>query len=162
MEENFEQQKLLFMKEAIKEAKKAYNKKEAPIGAVIVYGNKIISRGYNLRENKKNSLMHAEIIAINKACKKLKSWRLDECDLYVTLEPCPMCAGAIIQSRIKNIFFGASDIKSGCAESKINLFEKGKFNHNVNVVGHILESECAQLLKDFFTELRNIDKWGKI
>ena len=148
----------VFMKEAIKEAKKAYRKNEVPIGAVIVYKNKIISRGYNLREKKNNSLMHAEIIAINKACKKLKSWRLTECDLYVTLEPCPMCAGAIIQSRIKNIFFGAYDSKGGCVKSRVNLFEEGLFNHNVNVVGSILESECSEILKDFFRKLRKVDK----
>lgn len=151
-----------FMKEALKEAKKAYKKKEVPIGAVIVYKNKIIARGYNLRESKKNSLLHAEIIAISKACKKLKSWRLDECDLYVTLEPCPMCSGAIIQSRIKNIFFGAYDIKSGCANSKVCLFERGLFNHNVNVAGGLLESECAGILKEFFTEIRGFDKNSKI
>ena len=150
----------IFMKEAIKEAKKAYKNREVPIGAVIVYRNKIISRGYNLREKKKNALLHAEIIAINKACRKLKSWRLSECDLYVTVEPCPMCAGAIIQSRIKNIFFGAPDIKAGCAGSKANLFEEGLFNHNVNITGGILESECADLLKDFFHQLRKVDKWG--
>ena len=148
----------VFMKEALKEAKKAYKRKEVPIGAVIVYRNKIIARGYNLRESKKNSLLHAEIIAISKACKKLKSWRLDECDLYVTLEPCPMCAGAIIQSRIKNIFFGAYDSKAGCAKSKAQLFSKGLFNHNVNVAGGILKSECEEILKTFFKELRKFDK----
>lgn len=152
----------IFMKEALKEAKKAYKKKEVPIGAVIVYKNKIIARGYNLRESKNNSLLHAEIIAIEKACKKLKSWRLEECELYVTLEPCPMCSGAIIQSRIKNIFFGAKDPKSGCAISKALLFEPGLFNHNVNVAGGILEGECTQLLKDFFKELRKVDKRKKI
>lgn len=147
-----------FMREAIKEAKKAYKKKEVPIGAVIVYRNKIIARGYNLREKKNNALLHAEIIAINKACKKMKSWRLEECDLYVTVEPCPMCAGAIIQSRIKNVFFGAKDYKGGCSGSRVNLFQKGLFNHNVNVTESILESECAGLLKDFFYELRKVDK----
>jgi len=152
----------VFMKEALKEAKKAYKRKEVPIGAVIVYKNKIVSRGYNLRESKKNSLMHAEIIAISKACKRLKTWRLDECDLYVTLEPCPMCSGAIIQSRIKNIFFGAKDPKGGCVESKVQLFNPGLFNHNVNVAGGLLESECSQLLKDFFLELRKVDKAKKL
>jgi len=152
----------VFMKEAIKEAKKAYKRKEVPIGAVIVYKNKIIARGYNLRESKKNPLLHAEIVAISKACKKLKSWRLDECDLYVTLEPCPMCAGAIIQSRIKNIFFGALDNKAGCVKSKVCLFEEGLFNHNVNFAGGLLESECSQLLKDFFSELRKVDKVKKL
>ena len=151
-----------FMQEALNEAKKAYKKKEVPIGAVIVYKNKIIARGYNLRESKKNSLLHAEIIAIKKACKKLKSWRLDECDLYVTLEPCPMCSGAIIQARIKNIFFGAKDPKAGCVNSKLQLFEPGLFNYNVNVAGGLLESECSQLLKDFFKELRKVDKVKKL
>ncbi len=151
-----------FMREALEEAKKAYKRKEVPIGAVVVYKNKIIARGYNLRESKRNSLLHAEIIAISKACKKLKSWRLEECDLYVTLEPCPMCAGAIIQSRIKNIFFGAYDGKAGCIESKVQLFKSGLFNHDVNVVGGVLESECSQLLKDFFSELRKVDNGKKI
>ena len=151
-----------FMIEALKEAKKAYKRKEVPIGAVIVYKNKIIARGYNLRESKNNSILHAEIIAIKKACKKLKSWRLDECDLYVTLEPCPMCSGAIIQSRIKNIFFGAKDPKAGCVNSKVELFEHGLFNHNVNVSGGLLERECSQLLKDFFKELRKVDKAKKL
>lgn len=154
--------KEFFMREAIKEAKKAYKKKEVPVGAVIVHKNKIIARGYNLREKKNNSLMHAEIIAIGKACKKLKSWRLDDCDLYVTLEPCPMCSGALIQSRIKNIFFGAHDPKSGCVDSKIHMFEHGLFNHNVNVVGNVLNTECSQILKDFFSELRKFDKEKKI
>ena len=150
------------MREALKEAKKAYKRKEVPIGAVIVYKNKIIARGYNLRERKNNSLLHAEIIAISKACKKLKSWRLDECDLYVTLEPCPMCSGAIIQSRIKNVFFGADDPKSGCVKSKAQLFKSGLFNHNVNVVGGLLKSECGELLKEFFRELRKVDNTKKI
>lgn len=151
-----------FMIEALREAKKAYKKKEVPIGAVIVYKNKIISRGYNLRESKNNSLLHAEVIAIKKACKKLKSWRLDECELYVTLEPCPMCSGAIIQSRIKNIFYGAKDPKSGCVNSKVELFKHGLFNHDVNVAGGLLEGECSQLLKDFFKELRKVDKAKKL
>jgi len=151
-----------FMKEALKEAKKAYKKGEVPIGAVVVYRNKIISRGYNLRESKKNSLLHAEIIAINKACRKLKSWRLDECDLYVTLEPCPMCAGAIIEARIKNIFYGAKEPKSGCAISKVSLFKNGLFNHNVNVGQNLMEIECGQILKDFFKELRKVDKMRKM
>ena len=151
-----------FMKEALKEAKKALAKKEVPIGAVIVYRNKIIARGYNLRESKNNSLMHAEIIAINKACKKLNSWRLDECDLYVTLEPCPMCAGAIIQSRIKNVFFGAKDPKSGCVNSKVELFKPNLFNHNVNFAEGLLESECSKILKEFFLELRKVDNPKKL
>jgi len=151
-----------FMKEALKEAQKAYKCKEVPIGAVIVYKNKIIGRGYNLREKKNSALMHAEIVAISKACKKLKSWRLEDCELYVTLEPCPMCAGAIIQSRIKKVFFGAFDKKAGCAGSTFDLFEKGKFNHDVEVTGGVLREDCAALLKTFFKELRKFDKGGNL
>ncbi len=143
-----------FMKEAIKQAKKAEKINETPIGAVIVHKGKIISRGYNKRETKKNCLCHAEIIAIDKACKKLGGWRLPKCDIYVTLEPCPMCAGAIISARIDNLYFGAYDKKSGCAGSSIDLFEKNLFNHNVNVVGGLMENECADILKNFFKRLR--------
>ena len=140
-----------FMKEALRQAKKAADIGETPVGAVIVRGGEIISRGYNRRETKKNALGHAEIIAINKACKKLGGWRLPKCDMYVTLEPCPMCAGAIINSRIENVFFGAFDKKSGSA---VNLFEHGLFNHNVNVSGGIMEKECSEILSAFFKELR--------
>ncbi len=143
----------LFMKEALKEAYKAYNKKEIPIGCVIVRDNKIISRGHNLREKKKNALLHAEVIAINKACKKLKSWRLDDCDIYITLEPCAMCSGAIIQSKIKNTYFGAYDPKTGMAGSRFNVFGI-KFNYEPNVFGGIMEEECSNLIKSFFKELR--------
>ena len=149
------------MKEAIKQAKKAEKIYETPIGAVIVKDGKILARGYNKRETNSNSLCHAEIIAINKACKKLGDWRLEGCELYVTLEPCPMCAGAIIQSRIEKVFFGAYDTKAGCAGSKINMFEKNIFNHNVEVVGGILQKECAEILKLFFKNLRNKKKGGK-
>ena len=143
-----------YMKKALRLAKKAASIGETPVGAVIVHDGRIIARGYNKRETKKNALLHAEIIAIDKACKKLGGWRLPECDMYVTLEPCPMCAGAIINSRIENVYFGAYDEKSGSAGSKINLFEQGLFNHNVNVLGGILESECAEVLTDFFRGLR--------
>lgn len=143
-----------FMREAIKQAKKAASIGETPVGAVIVQDGKIIARGYNKRETKKNALMHAEIIAINKACKKLGGWRLPRCDMYITLEPCPMCSGAIINSRIDNVYFGAYDKKSGCAGSTVNLFENGMFNHSVNIVGGIMENECAQILSSFFRELR--------
>lgn len=146
------------MREAIKQAKKAASIGETPIGAVIVREGKIIARGYNKRETKKNALLHAEVIAINKACKKLGGWRLPECDMYVTLEPCPMCAGAIVNARIENVYFGAYDKKSGCAGSKTNLFESGLFNHDVNVAGGILEKECASILTDFFKNLRKIKK----
>lgn len=143
-----------FMKEALRQAKKAAAIGETPIGAVIVHDGEIISRGYNKRETKKNALLHAEIIAIDKACKKLGGWRLPRCDMYVTLEPCPMCAGAIINSRIENVYFGAFDKKSGCAGSAVNLFENGLFNHNVSVTGGIMENECAGILSDFFRQLR--------
>ena len=143
----------LFMKEALKDAYKAYNKKEIPIGCVIVRDNKIISRRHNLREKKKNALLHAEVIAINKACKKLKSWRLDDCDIYITLEPCTMCSGAILQSKIKNTYFGAYDLKTGMAGSRFNVFGI-KFNYEPNVIGGIMEEECSNLIKSFFKELR--------
>ncbi|MBQ8301123.1 MAG: tRNA adenosine(34) deaminase TadA [Clostridia bacterium] len=146
------------MKEALKQAQKAYDIGETPIGAVIVRDGKIIARGYNKRETKKNALLHAEIIAIDKACKRLGGWRLPGCDMYVTLEPCPMCSGAIINSRIENVYFGAYDKKSGCCGSNINLFEKGLFNHDVNIVGGIMEDECAAMLSSFFKELRKQKK----
>ena len=144
----------VFMKEALRQAQKAEKIDETPIGAVIVHKGKIVARGYNKRETKKNSLCHAEIMAINKASKKLGGWRLPECDIYVTLEPCPMCAGAIISSRIDNLYFGAYDKKSGCAGSVTNLFKKNLFNHNVNVMGGLMEEECARILKTFFKKLR--------
>lgn len=146
--------KELFMREALKEAHKAYKKKEVPVGAVIVHDGKIIARAYNLREKKQNSLYHAEILCINKACKKLHSWRLDECSLYVTLEPCAMCSGAIVQAKIGEIYYGAKDPKGGFCGSKINIFDL-KFNYTPNVVGGILEDECSLILKKFFKELRS-------
>lgn len=150
------------MKEALKQAQKAYDLGETPIGAVIVRDGKIIARGYNKRETKKNALMHAEVIAIDKACRKLGGWRLPRCELYVTLEPCCMCSGAIIQSRIDKVYFGAYDKKSGCFSSVINLFKKDLFNHNVEVVGGIMEDECAQIMKGFFKQLRETKKQNKI
>lgn len=146
------------MREAIKQAKKAASIGETPIGAVIVRDGKIIARGYNKRETKKNALLHAEVIAIDKACKKLGGWRLPKCDMYVTLEPCPMCAGAIVNARIENVYFGAYDKKSGCAGSKTDLFEQGLFNHDVNVRGGFMEEECAAILTNFFKELRKKKK----
>lgn len=143
------------MREAIRQARKAASIGETPVGAVIVRDGEIIARGYNKRETKKNALLHAEINAIDKACKKLGGWRLPRCDMYVTLEPCPMCAGAIVNARIDNLYFGAYDSKSGCAGSKINLFEAGLFNYYVNVSGGIMEEECAGLLTAFFRELRS-------
>lgn len=147
-----------FMKEAIKQAQKAASIGETPIGAVIVQDGRIIARGYNKRETKKNALLHAEIIAIDKACRKLGGWRLPRCDMYVTLEPCPMCSGAIINARIDNVYFGAYDKKSGCAGSAANLFESGMFNHDVSVTGGIMEKECARILSDFFKDLRKKKK----
>ena len=146
------------MKAALNEAKKAYLKGEVPVGAVIVYNEKIIARGHNTRELKQSVLGHAEINAITKASKKIGSWRLEDCSIYVTLEPCSMCSGAIIQSRIKDLYFGAYDLKTGAAGSVFNLFDY-PFNHKVNVCGGILENECSQIIKDFFKELRqkNVD-----
>ena len=144
-----------FMLEAIKQAKKAAAIGEMPIGAVVVRDGEIISRGYNRRETKKNALLHAEITAIDRACKKLGGWRLPGCSLYVTLEPCPMCAGAILNARIENLYFGAYDEKSGCAGSAVSLLDMGLLNHSVNTEGGVLAETCAGLLKDFFHKLRN-------
>lgn len=143
-----------FMNEALKQAQKAFEKDEVPVGAVIVYKGKIIARGYNQKENKNDATMHAEIVALKKAYKKLGTWRLNECDIYVTLEPCAMCAGAIIQSRMHNLIFGAYDLKGGCVTSKFDLFAKDKFNHNVNVISGCMENECSKILKDFFQAKR--------
>ena len=143
-----------FMKKALLEANKAYAKGETPIGAVIVKDGKVIARGHNLRESKKNALCHAEIIALSKACKKLGGWRLFECDMYVTLEPCLMCSGAIVQSRIKNLYFGAYDEKGGAVGSLIDIPALPGVTQRVNTKGGILKDECSSLLKDFFKELR--------
>ncbi len=145
-----------FMRAAIKEAEKAEKIWETPVGAVIVQNGKIIARGYNKRETKKNALMHAEIIAIDKACKKLGGWRLPECDIYVTLEPCPMCCGAIIQARINNVYFGAYDEKSGCLGSACDLSEV--LPHKIKYSGGILKTECEHILKNFFKKLRKREK----
>lgn len=143
-----------FMMEAIKQAKKAYILGEVPVGAVIVKDGKIIARAYNEKEIKNDTTKHAEIIAIQKASRKLNSWRLTECDLYVTLEPCAMCAGAIIQSRLRNVYIGAMDSKTGCCGSVCNLFNDYEFNHHVNFESGICKEQCSQILKDFFKELR--------
>ena len=143
------------MREAIKVAKRAGRMGEMPVGAVIVRNGEIISRGGNRRETKKNALLHAEITAIDKACKKLGGWRLQGCEMYVTLEPCPMCAGAILNSRIEKLYFGASDPKSGCTGSKLNLLDMNICNFKTEVTGGIFEDECARLIKDFFRTLRN-------
>ena len=146
-----------FMKEALKEAKKALKKNEVPIGAVIVKDNLVISRGHNLRETKMNSLNHAEIIAIDKACKKIKNFRLEDCDIYVTIEPCVMCAGAIIQSRIRKVIFGATDEKYGAVVSIAEMFNL-KSNHKVEFEQGILKEECSQIIKEFFKNLRKNKK----
>ena len=143
-----------FMKKALAQARVAYRKNETPIGAVIVKDGKVIARAHNRRETGKNALYHAEILAINKACKKLGGWRLFECDMYVTLEPCLMCAGAIVQSRIRNLYFGAYDKKGGGVGSLVDIPSLEGVTQKVNTRGGILEEECSSLLKDFFKNLR--------
>ena len=142
------------MNEALKEARKSFKKGETPIGAVIVYKNEIIARAHNLRESKKDVTYHAEVLAIKKACKKLKSWRLEDCDIYVTLEPCIMCAGAIIQSRMRGCYYGAKNDRFGAHTGPLNLFE-AKYNHKVEVKGGILKEQCSKLMSSFFKEIRN-------
>ncbi len=144
------------MQYALKEARKAYEKAEAPIGAIIVKDGKIISRAHNLRESKIDATAHAEIIAIKKACKKLGGWRLGDCDMYVTLEPCAMCAGAIIQARIRRVVIGAIDSKAGAGGSVVDLFGVEGFNHKVEVVPGVMQGECSAILKDFFRNLRQV------
>lgn len=146
------------MKEALKEAKKAFNKNEIPVGCVIVLDDQIIARGHNLRQTKKSVLGHAEIIAIQKANKKLDSWILENCTMYVTLEPCSMCAGAILQSRIKRLVFGAYEPKHGACGSIINILDNNEFNHQVEVTSNVLENESSTLLKNFFQILRQKHK----
>ncbi len=150
-----------YMKEALKQAKKAYALGEVPIGCVIVHEGKIIGRGYNRRNTDKNTLSHAEITAINKASKKIGDWRLEECTLYVTLEPCQMCAGAIIQARIPQVVMGCMNPKAGCGGSILNILEHPSFNHQALVTRGILESECSEMLKKFFAELRIRNKEEK-
>lgn len=149
-----EEKDIKFMKEAIKQAKKAYNIEEVPIGCVIVQEDKIIARGYNKRNTKKNTLAHAEMIAIEKACKKLGDWRVENCTMYITLEPCPMCAGAIVQARIPRVVIGTRNQKAGCAGSVLNLLQVQEFNHQVELTEGILQEECSQMMKDFFREMR--------
>ena len=143
-----------YMKEALKEAVKAYNKGEIPVGAVIVKDDKIIARAHNQKEEKKDTTKHAEILAIQKASKKLKAWRLQDCEMYVTLEPCSMCAGALIQARVKKVIIGTMDEKTGACGSVLNLLGDYKFNHKVEVETGILKENCEKLLKDFFKTLR--------
>lgn len=143
---------------AIEEAKKAFNKKEVPIGAIIVKDNEVIARAHNLRETSKNATSHAELIAIQDACNLLGGWRLTDCILYVTIEPCPMCAGAILQSRIKKVVIGAMDAKAGACGSILNLLNNPKFNHQTEIETGVLEEECSQLMKKFFKCLREKHK----
>ena len=143
-----------YMSAALAQAVKAYKIKEVPIGCVIVHDNKIIARGYNRRNTDKTTLGHAEITAIRRASKVLGDWRLEECTMYVTLEPCQMCAGAIVQARIPRVVIGSMNPKAGCAGSIMNLLQVDKFNHQVEIEKGILEEECSSLLKDFFRNLR--------
>lgn len=150
-----------FMKQAVKQAKKAYDKLETPIGCVIAYEDKVIARGYNKRNMKKNTLAHAEILAINKASKVLGDWRLEDCTMYVTLEPCPMCAGAIVQARIPRVVIGSMNPKAGCAGSVLNLLQQDGLNHQVEITKGVLAEECSGLMTSFFRELRKKEKRKK-
>ena len=145
-----------FMKEALKEAQKAYKKLEVPVGAIIVKDGKIVARAHNLKETKNDTTKHAEILAIEKASKKLSNWRLIDCEMYVTLEPCPMCAGAIVNSRIKKVNIGAMDEKTGACGSKLNLLQDFNFDTKVDMESGILENECRKLLQKFFVALRKL------
>lgn len=143
-----------YMREALKQAKKAYRLGEVPIGCVIVYKDKIIGRGFNQRNSKKTTLAHAEIAAIRKASKIIGDWRLEDCTMYVTLEPCQMCSGAIVQARIKRVVIGTMNPKAGCAGSILNLLQMKEFNHQAEITGGVMEKECMTILQEFFRELR--------
>lgn len=149
-----EKQDIKYMKEAVKQAKKAYALGEVPIGCVIVYEDKIIGRGYNRRTIDKNTLAHAELQAIRKASRKMNDWRLEDCTLYVTLEPCQMCSGAIVQARIRRVVVGCMNPKAGCAGSIMNLLQVPQFNHQVELTTRIMGEECSRMMKTFFKELR--------
>lgn len=153
--------KEIYMKYAIEEAKKAEELGEVPIGAVIVYQGEIVGRGFNLRERDQDPTAHAEMIAIKEASERLGSWRLLDCDLYVTLEPCPMCAGAIIQSRVSRVIYGTLDPKAGCAGSLMNLLQDSRFNHQTEVEVGVLQEECSELLSHFFRQIREKKKAEK-
>ena len=150
-----------YMKEALKQAQKAYDIGEVPIGCVIVYGDKIIGRGYNRRNTDKNTLAHAEITAINKASKKIGDWRLEGCTMYVTLEPCQMCAGATVQARMDKVVIGSMSPEAGCAGSVLNILQMEEFNHQVEIVTGVMEAECSQILSNFFVDLRIRNKQEK-
>lgn len=147
-----------YMKLAIEEAKKAWEMDEVPIGAIVVYKGEVIGRGHNLRENDQDPIAHAEMIAIQEAAKYMKSWRLEETTLYATLEPCVMCSGAIVMSRIPHVVYGATDPKGGCSGSLMNLIEDTRFNHRATVERGILEQECGEMLRTFFREKRSLKK----
>jgi len=147
-----------FMMEALKEAKKAYEIKEVPIGAVIVRNGEVVGRGFNQKETLKDATLHAEISAIKDACKNLGGWRLPGCTMYVTLEPCPMCAGALVNARIERLVIGTRDLKTGACGSVINIVQMEKLNHQIDVQYGILEEECSDMLKEFFAELRKYKK----
>lgn len=147
-----------YMKEAIKQAKKAAAIGDVPIGCVIVFDDKIIARAYNQRNKRKTTLAHAELLAIQKASKKIGDWRLEDCTMYVTLEPCQMCAGAIVQARIPKVVIGAMNPKAGCAGSVLNILQVDAFNHQVEIEKRVLEKECSQMMSDFFRELRRKKK----
>ncbi len=151
-----------YMREALKEAKKAIRLGEVPIGCVIVYEDKIIGRGYNKRNTKKTTLAHAELIAIEKASKVLGDWRLEDCTMYVTLEPCQMCSGAIVQARVKKVVIGTMNPKAGCAGSILNILQMKEFNHQVETEIGVLEEECTKVLQSFFKELRVRNKMEKL
>ncbi len=144
------------MRLALKEARKAARKGEVPVGAVVVKENKVVGRGHNLTESKRSALTHAEMVALNKAARKLKSWRLNDCDLYVTLEPCTMCGGAMVLSRIRNLVYGTTDPKAGAVESTARVLDNPKLNHRVQVTGGILKEECSRILSEFFKEVRRV------
>lgn len=147
-----------YMREAIKEAKKAEAKGEVPIGAVLVLHDEIVARAHNLRETEQRALAHAEMLAIDEACRKLGTWRLEDAVLYVTLEPCPMCAGAVVLSRVEKVVFGAFDPKGGCTGTLMNLLQEERFNHQAEVVSGVLEEECGEMLSAFFRKLRRQKK----
>ena len=157
-EDMYTQDDIKYMKEAIKQAKKAWKLTEVPIGCVIVYNDKIIGRGYNRRNTDKTTLGHAEITAIKRASKIMGDWRLEDCTLYVTLEPCQMCAGAIVQARIPRVVIGSMNPKAGCAGSILNLLDMQQFNHRCEVVRGVMKQECSDMLTTFFKELREIKK----
>lgn len=153
-EKEFSPEDVRYMREAVRQAKKAARLKEVPIGCVIVHEGKIIARGYNRRNTDKSTLAHAEIAAIKKASRVIGDWRLEECTLYVTLEPCPMCAGAIVQARIPRVVFGTANAKAGCAGSVVNLLQMQGFNHRVELTKGVLAEECRRIMQDFFKQLR--------